>query len=121
MKQQRPWAAACGTAALTSLLFVIVYNVCNRLTHIRPDVGVWAFHWEALWPVVPMMIVPYWSIDLLFVLAPFFCTTRDEVLVYRRRIIFVISGAALGFLLIPLRFAFPRPEVQGIFGPWFAA
>lgn len=121
MSQARPWKAACGAAALTSLLFVVVYNVCNRLTHIRPDVGVWAFQWESLWPVVPAMIVPYWSIDLLFVIAPFLCTTREEVAVYRRRIVFVICGAALGFLLIPLRFAFPRPEVHGFFAPWFAA
>ena len=118
---KRPWAAASGTAALTGLLFVVVYNVCNRLTHIRPDVGVWAFQWERLWPVVPAMIVPYWSIDLLFVLAPFLCKSREEVLVYRQRIVFVVVGAALGFLLIPLRFAFARPEVGGLYGPWFDA
>jgi len=121
MNQPRPWRAAAGTAALTSLLFVVVYNVCNRLTHIRSDVGVWAFQWESWWPLVPAMIVPYWSIDLLFVVAPFLCTTREEVAVYRQRIVFVICGAALGFLLIPLRFAFPRPEVHGFFAPWFAA
>jgi len=119
--KQRPWAAATGAATLTGLLFVVVYNVCNRLTHVRPDVGVWAFQWEQLWPVVPSMIVPYWSIDLLFVLAPFLCTTKEEVRTYRRRIVFVIAGAALGFLLIPLRFAFARPEVDGVFAPWFGA
>ena len=119
--KQRPWAAALGAATLTGLLFVVVYNVCNRLTHIRPDVGVWVFQWEQFWPVVPAMIVPYWSIDLLFVLAPFLCTAREEVMVYRRRMGFVIMGAALGFLLIPLRFAFARPEVSGVFAPWFAA
>ncbi len=121
MNQARPWKAAIGASALTSLLFVVVYNVCNRLTHIRSDVGVWAFQWESWWPLVPAMIVPYWSIDLLFVIAPFLCTTREEITLYRRRIVFVICGAALGFLLIPLRFAFPRPEVHGFFAPWFAA
>lgn len=118
---KRPWAAAAGTAALTSLLFVVVYNVCNQLTHIRPDVGVWAFSWERYWPLVPVMIIPYWSIDLLFVIAPFLCTTREEVAIHRRRIFFVILGGGLGFLLIPLRFAFPRPHVTGILAPWFAA
>lgn len=118
---KRPWAAAVGTAALTSLLFVIVYNVCNRLTHARADVGTWVFSWEQLWPVVPAMIVPYWSIDLLFGLSPFLCTTREEVAVHRRRLVFAILGGGLGFLLIPLRFAFPRPHVEGVFAPWFAA
>ena len=118
---KRPWAAAAGTAALTSLLFGVVYNVCNRVTHLRPDVGVWAFGWERNWPVVPIMIVPYWSIDLLFVIAPFLCATREEIATHRRRIVFAILGGALGFLLIPLRFAFPRPHIIGSLAPWFAA
>ena len=118
---KRPWAEAAGAAALTSLLFVVAYNVCNQLTHVRPDVGVWAFAWERSWPVVPAMIVPYWSIDLLFVFSPFICANPGEVAVHRRRIVFVILGGALGFLLMPLRFAYPRPEVAGVFAPWFAA
>jgi protein-tyrosine phosphatase/membrane-associated phospholipid phosphatase len=118
---KRPWAAAAGATALTSLLFVVAYNACNDITHARTDVGVWAFDWERHWPVVPAMIVPYWSIDLLFLLAPFCCTTRDEVDVHRRRLVFAIAGASLGFLLIPLRFAFPRPEVEGALAPGFAA
>jgi protein-tyrosine phosphatase/membrane-associated phospholipid phosphatase len=118
---KRPWGAAAGTAALTSLLFAVVYNVCNQLTHLRPDVGVWAFGWEKYWPFVPVMIVPYWSIDFFFVIAPFFCRTREEVAIHRRRIVFAILAGAIGFLLIPLRFAFPRPHVTGVFAPWFAA
>lgn len=118
---KRPWAAAAKTSALTGILFLIVYNLCNRLTHIRSDVGVWAFSWEQHWPLVPAMIVPYWSIDLLFVLAPFLCVKREDIAVHQRRMVFVIVGSALGFLLIPLQFAFPRPQVSGIFGPWFAA
>lgn len=118
---KRPWKAAASTAAFTSLLFLVSYNACNQLTHYRTDVGVWAFSWERLWPLVPAMIVPYWSIDLLFVLAPFFCRTAEQVAVHRRRIVFVIVGGSLGFLLMPLRFAFPRPEVTGFFGPWFDA
>ena len=118
---KRPWKAAAAATALTSLLFLVCYNLCNWLTHQRADTAVWAFAWERHWPLVPAMIVPYWSIDLLFVVGAFLCRTSDEVAVHRRRIVFVILGGALCFLLIPLRFAFPRPEVAGLFGPWFAA
>jgi protein-tyrosine phosphatase/membrane-associated phospholipid phosphatase len=118
---KRPWLAAAGTAALTGLLFSIVYNFCNWVTRLRPDVGVWVFEWERHWPVIPAMIVPYWSIDLLFVIGPFLCGTREELAVHRRRIVFVILAGGLGFLAIPLRFAFPRPHVEGIFAPFFAA
>lgn len=116
---RRPWTAALGTALFTSLLFVVCYNACNWLTMQRADAGTWAFAWESHWPVVPWMIVPYWSIDLLFFLAPFLCTTREDVATHRRRIVLVIVGGCLGFLLIPLRFAFARPEVSGIYGDLF--
>ena len=118
---KRPWLQAAGTVALTGLLFIIAYNVCNRLTGLRSDVGVWAFSWEKFWPVIPALIVPYWSEDLLFVIAPFLCRTLGELTVHRRRIVFCIVAGCLGFLLIPLRFAFPRPHVEGVFAPLFAA
>lgn len=118
---RRPWLAALGTAAFTGLLFSVVYNFCNWSTRLRPNVGIWVFEWERLWPVIPWMIVPYWSIDLFFILAPFLCHSREELGVHRRRIVFAILAGGIVFLLIPLRFAFPRPHVEGIFAPWFAA
>ena len=116
---KRPWLAAAGTAALTSLLFVVLYNLCNYFTALRPDVGVWVFGWEKHWPLVPAMIVPYWSIDALFVVAPFLCTSRKELRVYQQRMIFAIAAAALCYFAIPLQFAFARPQAEGAFGPWF--
>jgi membrane-associated phospholipid phosphatase len=121
VKSARPWAAAAATAALTSLVFVVVYNICNRLTGIRPDTGVWAFDWERNWPLITAMIVPYWSLDLFYVVAPFLCRTREELAVHRRRILFATVAAGICFLAIPLRFAFPRPHVEGMFAPWFSA
>lgn len=118
---KRPWLSAAWTVALTGLLFIVAYHVCNRLTGLRSDVGVWAFSWEQFWPVIPALIVPYWSEDLLFVIAPFLCRTREEVAVHRQRIVFCILAGCIGFLLIPLRFAFPRPHVEGVFAPLFAA
>ncbi len=120
-RMRRPWLSAAGTVAFTGLLFIVAYNICNRLTGLRSDVGVWAFSWERSWPVIPALIVPYWSEDLLFVIAPFLCRTREEVAVHRRRIVFCIVAGCIGFLLIPLRFAFPRPHVEGLFAPMFAA
>ena len=84
--------------------------------------GVWVFDWERYWPVIPWMIVPYWSIDaVLRARAVPLPDSREELGVHRRRIVFTILAAASAFLLIPLRFAFPRPHVEGLFAPWFAA
>jgi len=112
------WAAARTSAGL-SLLFLAVYGSCNWLTAIRSDVGTWYFEWERHIPFVPLMIVPYMSIDLFFVLAPFVCRDRAELTTFRRRIVLAIVAAGAVFLLFPLRFAFERPPVTGWLGAVF--
>jgi protein-tyrosine phosphatase len=67
------------------------------------------------------MIVPYMSIDLFFIAAPFLCRTESELRTLRRRIIFGIIVAGLCFLLFPLRFAFERPSADGWLGVVFDA
>ena len=109
------WAAAC------SLAFIVVYGGCTWLTLQRGDVGQWYWDWELKIPFLPWMIVPYWSIDLLFVAAFFVCRTRQELTAHGRRVLLAIAVAGLGFLLLPLRAAFPRPDVTGMFGWMFGA
>ncbi len=65
------------------------------------------------------MILPYMSIDLFFVAAPFLCRTDEELRIFSRRVIAAILIAGLCFLLFPLRFAFPRPHTSGLLGAIF--
>ncbi len=65
------------------------------------------------------MILPYMSIDLFFIAAPFFCRTDEELRVLSRRVVAAILIAGLCFLLFPLRFAFPRPHAGGWLGAIF--
>jgi membrane-associated phospholipid phosphatase len=110
---------AARVSAATSVLFLIVYNACNWLTKIRPDVQVWAFAWEEKIPVIPWMVVPYWSLDLFFVCGPFLCADRGELRALGWRLSAAILAGGLCFLIVPLVYAFPRPHVDGIFGPLF--
>jgi protein-tyrosine phosphatase/membrane-associated phospholipid phosphatase len=112
------WAAARTSAGL-SLLFMAVYGSCNWLTSLRTDVGTWYFGWERHIPFIPLMIVPYMSIDLFFVVGPFLCCDRAELGTFRRRIVLAIVAAGVAFLLFPLRFAFERPSVTGWLGAVF--
>ncbi len=114
------WPAARTSVGL-SLLFLAVYGSCNWLTSLRTDVGTWYFEWERLIPFVPLMILPYMSIDLFFVVGPFLCRDRAELGTLRRRIVLAIVAAGAGFLLFPLRFAFERPTVTGWLGGVFDA
>jgi len=102
-----------ATAALLSVLFITVYGLTGWLTSLRTQVGTWAFEWERTLPFVPWLVVPYMSLDLFFVTAPFLCTDRMELRTLGRRLTVAILTAGTTFLLMPLQFAFPRPDPVG--------
>jgi membrane-associated phospholipid phosphatase len=110
--------AAAYSAAL-SLLFIVVYGGCGWITAHRSDVGTWHYPWEHFIPFVPLMIIPYMSIDLFFVGGPFLCQTREELRVLAQRISFAILVAGAFFLLVPLHLAVPRPHARGWTGVIF--
>jgi protein-tyrosine phosphatase/membrane-associated phospholipid phosphatase len=119
----RPLKALAISVGL-SVLFLIVYGWCNWITAQRHDVGTLVFAWERFIPFVPLMIVPYMSIDLFFVAAPFLCRTDSELATFSKRILAAIVVAGICFLLFPLRFAFERPSASGWLGAvfdWFRA
>ncbi len=111
--------AATATSAGLSLLFIVVYGSCNWITAHRHDVGTWYYAWERFIPFVPLLIVPYMSIDLFFVAAPFLCKSPAELRTFTRRIAFAILVAGVLFLLMPLQLGFPRPQPAGWTGAIF--
>jgi protein-tyrosine phosphatase len=110
------FAASIGLSAL----FLVVYGWCNWFTAQRANVPTLFFEWERFIPFVPWMFVPYMSIDLFFVAAPFLCRTNRELAVFSKRITAAILIAGLCFLVFPLRFAFERPPAAGWLGMVFA-
>jgi protein-tyrosine phosphatase len=110
---------ALVVSAGLSALFLIVYGGCNWITAHRANVGTFYFEWERTVPFVPFFILPYMSIDLFFVGAPFLCRTDRELSMLTKRIALAIVVAGICFLLFPLRFAFPRPDANGWLGALF--
>jgi predicted protein tyrosine phosphatase len=110
---------ALGASIGLSVLFLCVYGWCNWITAQRRDVATLYFEWERLIPFVPLMIVPYMSIDLFFVAAPFLCRSESELATFSKRIVAAIVVAGICFLLFPLRFAFDRPHASGWLGAVF--
>ncbi|MFZ1220486.1 MAG: phosphatase PAP2/dual specificity phosphatase family protein, partial [Chthoniobacterales bacterium] len=108
-------AASIGLSAL----FLIVYGWTNWFTAQRSSVPTLFFEWERLIPFVPLMIVPYMSIDLFFVAAPFLCRDNRELATFSKRIAAAILIGGVCFLLFPLRFAFARPHAGGWLGAFF--
>lgn len=112
---------AALVSAWTSVVFLVIYNVSNWITGQRSDVQTAAFAWERMIPVIEWMIVPYWSLDAFFVVAPFLCSDRNELRVQRKRLVMAILIAGVCFLIIPLELAWRRPEAVGMFASWFRA
>jgi membrane-associated phospholipid phosphatase len=114
--------AALVHAILLSALFLVVYGGTSWITSWRSDVGTWYYAWERWIPFVPLMIVPYMSIDVFFVAAPFVCRSRGELRLLSRRITFAILVAGICFLVYPLQLAVTRPTPTGWLGAiwtWF--
>jgi membrane-associated phospholipid phosphatase len=110
---------ALVVSAGLSVLFLIVYGSCNWITSRRANVGTIYFEWEREIPFVPFLILPYMSIDLFFIVAPFLCRTDRELSIFAKRVAAAIIVAGICFLLLPLRFAFPRPHADGWLGALF--
>ncbi len=102
-----------------SALFLLVYGGCQWITAQRTDVGVFYFSWERALPFVPALILPYLSIDLFFVAAPFLFHDPITLRAYAKRVAAVILVAGAFFLVLPLHYAFPRPPVGGWQGALF--
>jgi protein-tyrosine phosphatase len=112
------WKALASSIGLGAL-FLLVYGWTNWFTAQRSNVPTLFFEWERAIPFVPLMIVPYMSIDLFFVAAPFLCRSDRELATFSKRIAAAILVGGLCFLLFPLRFAFERPHAAGWLGAFF--
>lgn len=102
-----------------SILFLVIYGGCLWITAQRSHVGSLYFEWERAIPFVPFFIIPYMSIDLFFIAAPFLCRTDRELKTFSKRVTAAILVAGICFLLFPLRFAFTRPQASGWLGAFF--
>jgi membrane-associated phospholipid phosphatase len=109
-------ASAARTSLLLSLLFIGVYGGTNWVSSLRSDVGTCYFAWELALPFVPWMILPYMSIDLFFVVAPFLCADAEELAALRKRIGLAILTAGACFLAFPLHVGFAKPQADGVLG-----
>lgn len=111
-----PWKQGLCWLVLLGPLFFLSYGQVNQFTATRHDVGSIVLGWEHAIPFLPWTIVPYWSIDLLYGISLFICTSKQELTRHGYRLFAATLIACTGFLLFPLKFTFVRSETQGIFG-----
>ena len=110
---------ALKASVFLSALFLVVYGGCSWITSQRSGIGTLYFAWERFIPFVPFFILPYMTIDLLFVAAPFLCADEAELRALSRRVALAILVAGACFLIFPLQLAVDRPEAAGWLGAVF--
>jgi membrane-associated phospholipid phosphatase len=114
--QKRPWKRAATWLALLGPLFFLTYGAANELTALRSDVPSVVFHWERHIPFLAWTIIPYWSIDALYVASLFLCTSRAGLDTHGRRLLTAQIIAVACFVAFPLKFAWAKPETSGVSG-----
>ena len=114
MPERRPWKQAAYALVGLGTFFFISYPMANWLASLRAHVGSIVFGWEQHIPFIAWSIVPYCSIDVLYVISPFVCATRAELGTHVRRLLTAQIIAVSCFVLFPLRSTFARPETEGV-------
>ena len=119
--EKRPTGRAILLLGLLGPFFFASYGFATWYTSRLATVPFVVFEWERLIPLWPWTIVPYWSVDLFYAISFFICTTRAELFTHAKRLLAAQVISVSFFLLLPLRFTFERPPIEGFFGQLFAA
>lgn len=97
---------------LCSVVFTIFYNYSAWHTLKLENVSSFAFDFEKYIPFISWTIIPYMTSGVFFCLVFFFCKTKEQLIVLTKRMLFVTLVAGICFLLFPLQFSLPKPEIN---------
>ncbi|VAW74262.1 Ser/Thr and Tyr protein phosphatase (dual specificity) [hydrothermal vent metagenome] len=117
----RLWRRASYWLLLLGPFFFLSYSFANYLASQQSNVPSIVFEWEHYIPFIPWTIIPYWFIDLFYVVSLFICTTQKELDSHAKRLLLTQCIAVIFFIAFPLTFIVERPESSGIASVMFTA
>src|SRR5262245_18606165 len=98
MTEPVPTRPSIAWLSLLGPVFFLTYGFANWVASTRTVTGTIVFGWESEIPFLPWTIVPYWSIDFLYAISLFVCTTRAELDTHVKRLLLAQAIAVSCFL-----------------------
>lgn len=92
------------------------YGFANWIASQHVRVPGIVFDWEQKIPFIAWMVVPYFSLHLLFCLSFFICNNKKELDFLGCKLLTAQIIAVGCFIVFPLRYMFARPETEGVTG-----
>lgn len=105
--------------AFVAVEFVVVFWGADWITG-RHSVRIHAYwNFELSIPLVPAMVLPYMTMYVIFLLAPFILETTLELNRLAAALARIILIAGIGFIALPAQLGFPPATAPGsLWGPW---
>ncbi|MDW9379979.1 hypothetical protein GFU89_07225 [Chryseobacterium sp. JV558] len=97
---------------LCAIVFMMVYNFAAWYLSTLDEILSFVFGFEKYIPFIPWSIIPYMTSGIFFCAVFFFCQNKEQLKILTQRVLFVTIAAGLCFLLFPLKFSLPKPQVS---------
>ncbi len=94
---------------ISTIAFVGVYGFCNSYASTAEVTYRVYADWELKIPLVPWMMIPYRSLDWIFIVA-FFWLGKKEIARFSLHMVVGVLLAAIVFILFPGELGFVRPD-----------
>ncbi|SES79919.1 phosphatase PAP2 family protein [Thorsellia anophelis] len=121
VSEMKTWLAKPFYRSLTWLMLLVPifftsYQFANQHAANQMDVTSFYFEWEKHIPFIAWTIIPYWLLDAFYGLSFLALRDKRDVDIHALRLLALQAISIVCFILFPLKFAFVRPETEGIFG-----
>ena len=95
-----------------SIFFVIFYKGAEFYTYTVDNVPSYFMDWEKNIPFLPIFMFPYMTSQFFFLATIFLEKNESNLKLLIKRAAFLIAVSTALFVIFPMKFYFPKPEVD---------
>lgn len=99
-------------AIFISIFFVILYKGAEFYTYTIDNVPSYFMEWERNIPFLPIFMLPYMTSAIFFLSSLFIVKNENDLELLMKRAVFLSVVSVAIFLIFPMKFYFPKPEIN---------